>query len=469
MKPDLNSTEASVESGNLKKEVLVRQAIWALNIFSALSILLFCWFCIETEGWLILLALVMAALSLAITRFLHYLGKGLIARRCTISWIAVFLLFSHLALGYREGVWQGFRFDDRIGWLPKENLNQVSLEGPAGTRYLVTTDNQGYRNQNKWPNKGEVLPVLLQGDSNAFGFGLQENETFCRLWEKRLGGSELCYNVGVPGYDPQHYYFQYENFESRYQINKRIILFNVGNDFTMSAFDSPYLIRRPYLYVENGETKSYIPPPAKFRKQIYGHYFIKPYENFNQEVSLVSAGRDWGRFVPDWLAEFRLGAFLFEMIYPRAFKIYAQTSLSEEERSRHRALNPYYPSWQQLDMTVWPDPYKDFRAHFSALLKETSKQQAKSTVLIMFPMREQVLANERDSAVASHPKFQVNAINSYVAGLARELGITVLDSTPLFLSHPTPQRLFQADQHLSSEGMSLVVDFAISSTKVEAR
>jgi hypothetical protein len=68
------------------------------------------------------------------------------------------------------------------------------------------------------------------------------------------------------------------------------------------------------------------PAPTRLRKQIYGHYFIKPYEAFNDRTEFVSIGRDWGRFVPGWAAEFRLGSFAVEMIYPRAMKAYASST-----------------------------------------------------------------------------------------------------------------------------------------------
>lgn len=465
MKQSLISIKGSAEKS---KHLVSIQAVRTLDAFSGLAILLFCWFVIKMEGWQISVALMMAVLSLILVLFLHHIGEGHKAKRRSVLWIAVFLLASHLTLGYHDGVWQVARVDDSIGWVLKENLNNASLEGPAGTRYIVTTDDRGYRNHNKWPTDGEVLPVILQGDSNAFGFGLQEAETFCRVWEKRSGRAEHCFNIGVPGYDLQHYYFQYRKFEDKYQIGKRIILFNVGNDFTASALDSPYLIRRPYLYIENDKTESYAPEPAKFQKQVYGYYFIKPYERFSDQMNLVSMGHDWGRYMPGWFAEFRLGAFLFGMIYPRVFRIYVLTVLSREEQEHGKALNPYYPSWQLLDMTAWPEPYKDYTHHFSALVKKISRQRAEDTVLILIPMREQVLTNELDSAVANHPKFQANAMNSYVTGIAHELGIRVIDATPHFLNHPTPHRLFQADHHVSAEGISLIVGLALSSSKMDA-
>ena len=178
------------------------------------------------------------------------------ARRAAIGfclvWTVVTIVASDVSLRYREGIWTGFRFDAELGWYPVANQRDVLMESKDGT-YRVSTDTLGHRNEIVYP-RDRRLSVVLQGDSNAFGFGLKLDDTFCAVFTRASG--EACFNLGVPGYDTQHYYFQFEAITRRFAVRTRIILFNVGNDFTLSALESPYLIPRPYLFREGGATKT---------------------------------------------------------------------------------------------------------------------------------------------------------------------------------------------------------------------
>lgn len=412
----------------------------------------FCWFALTTTAGPLAITAAAALVVLVVSWFLAAKGAARRLPRTLATWAVVFLASTHVALGYREGTFEGFRFDDTVGWLPKANLDGAQLEGP-GHSYTVTTDSAGYRNRLPWPADGR-LPVVLQGDSNAFGFGLEEPDTFCALW--MTAGGEPCFNVGVSGFDPQHFYFQWPMLGPDARVGTRIILFNLGNDYALAAFDSPYLIPRPYLYLDGTEMRAVTDQPRPFRKQVYGHRFIAPYTAHDTAVDLVSTGRDWGRHVPALFAEFRLAAFLTEMVYPRLYGFYARTLPAEEQQARKR-LNPYYPAWQLAPLADWPEPYKDFRRHFKALLAAIARQPAEETVVVLFPMRTQVIADEITSATAELERVDLTAMNRMVAEDARGAGMTVVDVTDTFRAHPDPRALFQSDYHLSPEGMRLVV------------
>ena len=339
----------------------VRSGLITFNICLFLTACIFIVFTTHLKTYLVVVFCVLFGLNVLLGGFLAWKG----ARRATLASSAIWLLLtfaaSEVSLRHREGIWTGFRFDSQLGWYPIANQKNVSLESKDGT-YRVTTDRLGHRNDLDYP-ADHRLSVVLQGDSNAFGFGLAQGETFCALFTEASGTP--CFNLGVAGYDAQHYYFQFENIVRRYAVGDRIILFNVGNDFTMSALESPYLIRRPYLYRSGEKTEAVTDLPMPFKKQVYGHRFIAPYGMFDEGMQSVSTGRDWGRTAPEWLADLYLPTFIFELFYPRIIKLYNATFKSEEMAAGRR-LNPYYPDWLLLRPEHWPQPYRRFRADFSA-------------------------------------------------------------------------------------------------------
>ena len=246
-------------------------------------------------------------------------------------------------------------------------------------------------------------------------------------------------------------------------MRTRIILFNVGNDFTLSALESPYLIPRPYLFREGGATNTVTELSSPFKKQVYGHHFILPYGEFDDGMATVSPGRDWGRSVPEWMAELRLPTFAIELFYPRIVEFYYRV-FDKERIAVGKRLNPYYPRWLLLRPEYWPEPFNHYRAEFEALFSAIAAQPHDRLVIVMFPMRMQVLTSDdaladkfsRDGHGPEH--IDRSALNRFVSELGSRLGVTVVDGLEAFRAHEKPGSLFQSDHHLSPAGMRLVVE-----------
>ncbi len=52
------------------------------------------------------------------------------------------------------------------------------------------------------PSPDEIIVV---GDSQVFGLGVEEEETFAAVLQSALGGSRIVRNLGVPTYGPDEY------------------------------------------------------------------------------------------------------------------------------------------------------------------------------------------------------------------------------------------------------------------------
>jgi hypothetical protein len=102
-------------------------------------------------------------------------------------------------------VTQGFyrRVDD-VGRLPQPNRTVTARrvsEGRAVYDVVYTTDAHGFRAMPP-PDAQPQASVLLFGDSNTFGEGVNDNEAYPWQLAERSGGRIEAHNFGVPGWGP---------------------------------------------------------------------------------------------------------------------------------------------------------------------------------------------------------------------------------------------------------------------------
>lgn len=430
------------------------------NLSAIVFVVTFSFFALDLRWTYVAYMLVALFFFILFYGFLRYKNYIQLANRSLTGWFFVFLISSHIVLGQREGVWRGFQTDPILGWYPQADMRGRKLDTKTNEKYIVFTDALGHRNIHPYP-ASRKLNLVLQGDSNAFGFGLKDDDTFCGQLE--LINPEPCFNFGVPGYDTQHFFYQYERITNNYEIDTRIILLNIGNDYSLSALKTPYLIRRPYMYLnEDNQLVMMRNIAMPFRKQVYGYKFLPPFEKYDNDMAPMNSGRDWGNWMPEWLNKFRLGMFVFELFYPRIENFYLKV-FKKEALNEGNLINPYYGVWQLTKFEFWPEPFKSYWPHFEALLKKISQQKAKRTIIVMFPIKSQVLTSqiELEKSVAGNGTYEY-AIDRFVlqrkiSEYLENIDVTLIDVADEFTSYPTPKDLYQTDYHLSKEGMKLVV------------
>ncbi|MCJ7586777.1 MAG: GDSL-type esterase/lipase family protein [Candidatus Aminicenantes bacterium] len=83
-------------------------------------------------------------------------------------------------------------------------VNRMELK--SGLRVVIESNREGFRTRNLSKTKRPgVFRILFLGDSTTFGWGVEQDERFSDLLEKRLNaaGTGICYeivNLGLPGY-----------------------------------------------------------------------------------------------------------------------------------------------------------------------------------------------------------------------------------------------------------------------------
>ena len=76
--------------------------------------------------------------------------------------------------------------------------------------YKVYTDDNGYRYSKK-DRKHKLKNIVFLGDSFTYGYGVDYKDSFTGIIENELENYEI-YNLAVPGYGVQKYYYQLNEF-----------------------------------------------------------------------------------------------------------------------------------------------------------------------------------------------------------------------------------------------------------------
>ncbi len=114
--------------------------------------------------------------------------------------------------------------DPHLGFLyPPSYRGEIDR---GDTRFTYRTDEYGFRNPGPWPDTAEVVIV---GDSQAFGYGVEDDEAWARGLAHLLAPSRVV-NLGLIGAAPQQYTRVLERFGL--PLSPKVILYCLfpGND-----------------------------------------------------------------------------------------------------------------------------------------------------------------------------------------------------------------------------------------------
>jgi lysophospholipase L1-like esterase len=160
--------------------------------------------------------------------------------RRLLAGIAIFALFGGLGLGASElavGAVRGFAFP-YLNLFRSDAVYGVRLAPHAATRTRsregrvtrVRTNALGFRGPEWTPATAPVKGrVLLLGDSQVFGYGVDEAEAMAARLASRTGGEVL--NAAVPTWGPTEYARAAAELVPRYRPEHVVFVGNVANDW----------------------------------------------------------------------------------------------------------------------------------------------------------------------------------------------------------------------------------------------
>ncbi|MFC1667545.1 hypothetical protein ACFL0P_06805 [Candidatus Omnitrophota bacterium] len=385
----------------------------------------------------------------------HILKVKAISVIAIVLLLVIGLIAANMVLARKE---TDFEYNKFTGWYPLKNMDKEVFQG-NDNQYVISTDEFGHRNHLKYPPDGK-LEYVVQGDSNIFGFGLRYKDTFCYKLNQLT--KNAFYNFGIKGFDINNYYFQYKYFANKFMIKNRVIVFNIGNDFTLAMYSTPYLIGRPYLYVDKGTVKEVSDNTNRIKKQIYGYKFIEKYKEYNHLVEFLSIGRDWGDRCPKWIEKIPLVFFITDKFYSRIYETIACWMYPKDKKVKAKLLSPYYPSWLLLKQELWPEPYKYYTGDFERILRHI-KNQNENICIVLLPMRSQIVDESFEEAKSKlikngYRKEDIDRLsfNRYMSNICLRNNIKLIDCTANLHSYQIPKDLYQIDNaHLSIKGIEI--------------
>jgi len=152
-------------------------------------------------------------------------------------------------------------YDAELGWVNIPNTHIADMYGPGRS---VSINGQGFRSTADFSAAvppGKVRAVCV-GDSFTFGFGVDDEQTWCRRMET-LDSRLQTVNMGQGGYGIDQAYLWYKRDGG--QIEHNLVLFGfINTDFERMQHDSFLGYGKPVLTVENDKlVVSNVPVPRR--------------------------------------------------------------------------------------------------------------------------------------------------------------------------------------------------------------
>ena len=327
-----------------------------------------------------------------------------------------------------------------IGYLGTPN--ETYVQTGRDFRALIQTDGYGFRNAWPWPEKAEIVAV---GDSVVFGYGVEHNQAWPTILEKKLPGNHLI-NLGLVGAGSQQYLRLFETFGTRLHPKLLLVGFLVRNDFS-----NDYMFNR---WLKSGAGGNF-----------------KVWQDFGRPVSTrLSLDQPVSKLLTSLLWRVRLLASksrLFNLL------LYIRSSL----KSGPKEIKTFQaPDGSRLDLDVkgFINQTKDaqpgsrgFDVSLDALRRMYSIAKTNGTkVLVIFqPSKEEVyLPLMGETNVETDPGRPLRA-------MLEKIGIPYLDLLPAFRARAAKGEVlfFETDGHPDARGYALIAQLVLDYLKVNAK
>lgn len=153
-----------------------------------------------------------------------------------------------------------WQYDPRYGWshLPRTHGHFTAEEGRETS---VAINAKGFRGPDReYSRNDSSRRVIVLGDSMAFGFGVDYDDTFGKQLERLMPGLEVI-NLGVSGYSTDQELLLYRDEGYKYQADLVLVVV-AANDLASNARTLEYLIYGKPAFIVRGEDLLLINQPV---------------------------------------------------------------------------------------------------------------------------------------------------------------------------------------------------------------
>lgn len=180
-----------------------------------------------------------------------------------------------------------FEYDRQLGWKGVSNLSTPYYS--KDFRITVSHDAAGYRNISPPYVPGKDNYLLL-GDSYAWGWGVEDNETAAAVFNHRHPDANL-YSLGIAGYGTDQAWLSMQQHLAQhpaYRYRGAILLFYF-NDFEDNAATERYGYPKPaFVLTDSGLQLTNVPVPHKAVPQDIPVNFIPEPNDWTSRIQLLN-------------------------------------------------------------------------------------------------------------------------------------------------------------------------------------
>lgn len=154
------------------------------------------------------------------------------------------------------------RYDPDIGWVNREGAAGIDAVAQIGARYNVRINSFGFRGPEIAVTKHRgVKRLLFLGDSNTFGYGIEEAERFSDILARSAPGGTETINSGVFGYGTDQEAIYLERRLLRFAPDQVVLAVSAGDlSDVMSSVNGG--TAKPFCRITDGKfTLNNIPVP----------------------------------------------------------------------------------------------------------------------------------------------------------------------------------------------------------------
>lgn len=173
-----------------------------------------------------------------------------------------------------------YQYHSIVGWVNKPNV-ELTLAMPD-SRTQVKINSKGLRDKEyDYGRSNGKKRILVLGDSLAWGYGVEQEETFSERLEELLQPDVEVINAGVFGYGTDQAMLYYKNEGYKYQPDLLLVLF-LENDLVDNTKNTRHGFPKPKFVLNDGKLElTHVPVPQKPIPSPSGTFAGKPQLQIN--------------------------------------------------------------------------------------------------------------------------------------------------------------------------------------------
>ena len=153
-------------------------------------------------------------------------------------------------------------YDPLLGW--KNKPNSKGFFTMPDSKSYVEINSYGCRNREYPLKKYSKKRIIAYGDSYTWGYGINNNEIFTEILEKKLNGDKIeIINFGVPGYGTDQEYLSFKKYGIQWKPDIVIVMLHTRDIEVDNICDFEHGVYKPLFAVDGNSLRlaSKIPLP----------------------------------------------------------------------------------------------------------------------------------------------------------------------------------------------------------------